>query len=225
MSAQNVARKLPQTKTDYAVDAIREMLRDGTLAPGARVNVETMAASLGVSPTPIREAIRALQAEGFLTHAPHRSVRVAEVAPKDVVEIYRIRAVLEGLSVELAAPQLSGVDLRRLTTLHETMERQMQAGHRRRLRALNDEFHFTIHRAAQAPRLLNLITTVWGASPFDTFVKFPERAPRTIHEHRSIIDALREGSPEDARNAMSAHVQASLEMLLSHLEPTTSGGE
>lgn len=224
MSSQ-AGRKLPQTKSDYAVDAIREMLRDGTLAPGARVNVDAMAASLGVSPTPVREAIRALQAEGYLTHAPHRSVQVANVSQKDVVEIYRIRAVLEGLSTELAVPQLSDADLRRLGALHETMERQITAGHRRRLRALNDEFHFTIHRAARAPRLLNLINTVWRASPFDTFVKIPERASRTIVEHRAIIDALRDGSAQDARDCMSAHVHASLDLLLFHLDQPASDGK
>lgn len=210
--------QLPQTKAEFAANLLRRMLQAGKLRPGARINVDELARTLGISTTPVREAVRQLQAEGLLTHNPHRTIQVASIAPADLKDIYRIRAALEGLAAELAAEQLTRKELAQLRRLHERMAAAVQDGEPSRLRPLNDEFHLTINHGARSPRLSRLILSVWRGSPVDTFVAILDRGRLSLQQHQAILDALASGSPAQAGAAMRAHIEASLALLLSHVD-------
>lgn len=220
------AGEVPQTKAEYAANALRKMVQSGSLAPGTPVNVDEIARTLGISPTPVREAVRQLQAEGLLTHSPHRSVKVASLSPADLIDIYRIRAALEGLAAELAAEQMAKGELARLRRLHEKMVAAVESGNTGQLRGINDEFHLVINRGARSPRLERLISSLWRAAPVDTFVAIPQRGPLSVQDHRAILDALTCGSAAAAAAAMRAHIEGALALLLSHIAgrgPTDSG--
>src|SRR5690348_4749364 len=107
------------TKTEIALQVLRERLRSGDLAPGARLRVEELANDLEMSPTPVREALRLLQADGLVDYRAHHGIVVSELTPEEIQDLFRLRTVLEPLAVELAVPRLGRADLARLERLHE----------------------------------------------------------------------------------------------------------
>jgi DNA-binding GntR family transcriptional regulator len=211
----------PRTKTDYAVNALRQMVERGELQPGTRINVGELARQLDISPTPVREAVRLLQAEGLFVYSPHRGARVAETPASELDDTYRIRQVLEGLATEMAAARLTDDELARLRVLHERMVEAVNAGRREVLRDLNDEFHLVIYRGARSPRLLRLILSIWPSAPGDTFLVIPERGIRTIQEHEPILLALERRNAAEAAALMGEHIQRSLELI----RPWSAGGQ
>lgn len=211
----------PRTKTDYAVTALREMVKRGELQPGARINVGELARQLDISPTPVREAVRLLQAEGLFVYSPHRGARVAETPAAELDDTYRIRRALEGLAAEMAAERLTDEELTRLRGLHERLVEAVNAGRREIMRGLNDEFHLIIYRGARSPRLLRLILTIWPSAPGDTFLVIPERGMRTVQEHEPILRALERRDAAAAAAAMRDHIQKSLELI----RPWSAGGQ
>ncbi|MBI4506275.1 MAG: GntR family transcriptional regulator [Chloroflexi bacterium] len=214
-------REGPQTKTDYAVNALRQMVRRGELQPGTRINVGELARQLDISPTPVREAVRLLQAEGMLVYSPHRGARVADILATELDDTYRIRKALEGLATEMAAERLTDDELAYLRSLHNQMAAAVEAGHREVLRGLNDEFHLVIYRGARSERLLRLIVTVWHRAPGDTFMVIPERGIRSVREHEPILAALERRAVDEAAASMCEHIQRSLELI----RPWSAGGQ
>lgn len=214
-------REGPQTKTDYAVHALRQMVRRGELRPGTRINVGELARQLDISPTPVREAVRLLQAEGLLVYSPHRGARVADILATELDDTYRIRKALEGLATEMAAERLTDDELASLRSLHTQMVAAVAAGRREVLRGLNDEFHMVIYRGARSERLLRLILTVWHRAPGDTFLVIPERGLRSVQEHEPILAALERRLPHEAAAAMREHIQRSLDLI----RPWSAGGQ
>lgn len=211
----------PRTKTDYAVHALREMVERGELQPGTRINVGELARQLDISPTPVREALRLLQAEGLFVYSPHRGARVAEIPATELDDMYRIRAALEGLAAEMAAERLTDEELSHLRTIHDRMAKAVEAGQREALRELNDDFHLVIYRGARSAKLLRLILSIWQGTPFDTFMVIPERGVRSIREHEPILAALERRDAAEAGVAMREHIQRSLELI----RPWSAGGE
>src|SRR5258707_15660210 len=137
-SKHKTARK---TKKDRMVELLREAVLAGELAPGERLLQEELADRFDVSPTPVREAIQQLVAEGVLSHSPYRRVQVAEVDLEDMQEIYLIRAVLEGLATRLAVPNLKISDLQRLHSVQDEIQRTISRGEIAPIRKLNYDFH------------------------------------------------------------------------------------
>lgn len=203
----------PRTKTDYAVGALRAMVQRGELQPGARINVGELARRLDISPTPVREAVRMLQAEGILVYSPHRGAHVAEIPASELEDTYLIRKALEGLATELAAERLTEGEIAHLRAMGNEMAVAVATGRREVLRELNDDFHLMIYRAARSPRLLRLILSVWQAAPGDTFLVIPERGVRSVQEHEPILAALERRAAAEAGAAMREHVQHSLELI------------
>ncbi len=224
--AEVQAGQVPQTKAEYATNVLRRMLQTGSLPPGARVNVGELARKLGISPTPVREAVRQLQAEGILSQTPHRSARVALLAssdPNDLKDRYRILGALEGLAAEIAAENITPRELAQVRRVHEKMVAAVQAGETGKLRALNDQFHLAVNQAARSERLSRLFQSIWRGVPVDTYFAIPERGLLSVREHQVVLDAMEKGSPAEAGAAMRAHLQSSLALLLSHISQLASG--
>lgn len=211
----------PRTKTDYAVNALRAMVQHGELQPGARINVGALARQLAISPTPVREAVRLLQAEGMLVYSPHRGARVAELAVTELDDLYQISEALEGLATELAAERLTDDELAYLRATENEMAAAVRARRREVLYRLNDEFHLGIYHGARCPRLVRLILNVWQAMPGDTFLVIPERGIRSIEEHEPVLAALERRAPAEAAAAMREHIRRSLELI----RPWVAGGQ
>src|SRR5262245_28498270 len=106
------------TKTELALEVLRERIRNGELAPGERLRVDELTQELGMSATPIREALRLLQADRVVDYRPHHGIVVAELSIGKTEEVYRLRALLEPLAVELAVPKLDDAARAEIESLH-----------------------------------------------------------------------------------------------------------
>lgn len=210
-AAKTLARH--RTKVDAIFEALQAAILSGELAPGQRLKQKELAVRLGVSPTPVREALQKLEARGLLVRVPHSGVRVARVCPEEIVQVYRIRAVLEGLAARLAIESSTEAELNalveRLVIIQKRLESKHRSGRIGGWMRLNDEFHDEIVRAAKCPRLLNLVSDLRVMVPRDRFGLVPGQLSRTIPEHQQIIDAIRAKDPDRAESAVRAHVEAS----------------
>src|SRR3989338_1581452 len=108
----------PLTLRERIVDFVKDAVLKGRLRPGERVPEQEIAQSLGISRTPIREAFRQLESEGFISVAPRKGAVVSPITDKDVKEFYEIKSLLEGFAARTACPKLTDKDIRRLEALN-----------------------------------------------------------------------------------------------------------
>src|SRR5260221_6386608 len=217
-----------KTKKDLMVGMLREAILSGELAPGERLLQEELAERFEVSPTPVREAIQQLVAEGVLSHSPYKGVQVAEVEVDAVQEIYLIRAALEGLATRLATPNLKISTLQRLNGIQSEINDQVARGEIAPIRKLNYDFHMLIYSAAEAPQLFQLIKGLWVKTPWDTLYVIPGRPVNMLDEHKLIIDAISRGDAVLAGQHMQSHIEivrASLVKFLSEKAGLTAQPE
>jgi DNA-binding GntR family transcriptional regulator len=196
-----------QTKTDIALAFLRERITSGELAPGQRLRVEELAEQLGMSPTPIREALRILQADRLLEYKPHHAVVVADLSTAEIDEIYLLRSVLEPLATELATPRLTSAGLEQLTRLQTDYERACDLGNERSMTELNGAWHWAIYDASESTYLALFIRRLWDSFPWRTIGSLPGRADNIVNEHRAILSALLERDGLDAAAHMRLHIQ------------------
>lgn len=127
-----------------AIERLRDMIVEGELAPGARIVEAELCAQLGISRTPLREALKVLASEGLIELLPHRGARVTEVTAEEIGELFEVIAGLEGLAAELAAERMSDRDLERLEAMHERLERYHVARRRHDYFRINHKIHHLI---------------------------------------------------------------------------------
>ena len=207
-----------KTKKELVVEILRDAIVSGELEPGERLLQEELAERFQVSPTPIREAIQQLVAEGVLSHSPYKGVQVAEVKLEDMQEVYLIRSVLEGLATKLAVPNLKISDVQHLHSLQADMETKAANGELAAMRKLNQEFHMLIYGAASAPELYKIIRNLWAKSPWDTLYVLPGRPMMAIEEHRLIMTAIDRGDAESAGQSMETHIERGIRVLADYLK-------
>ncbi|MDZ4763109.1 MAG: GntR family transcriptional regulator [Chloroflexota bacterium] len=207
----------PKTKKDLIAEILREAIISGEFVPGERLLQADLALRFEVSPTPIREAVQQLVAEGVLSHSPYRGVQVAEARLEDVNEVYMIRGVIEELATRTAVYNLRVVDARQLRIYHDDMQMHVKQGELQALRKLNYEFHMLIYRASHLPVLLNMIRLLWTKFPWDTLHVLPNRAASMLNEHQQILDAINAGDAELAGNLMRTHIESGSAALRAYL--------
>jgi DNA-binding GntR family transcriptional regulator len=198
------------TKTELALHALRDGIRAGDLRPGQRLRVDDLTHELGMSPTPIREALRLLQADGLVDYRPHHGIVVAELSAEATAEVYRLRALLEPLAVELAVPRLSHDDVDELERLHERHARSPSSED-------NRAWHWTVYEASGSALLNDFVRRLWEAFPWRMIWALPGRARRSHDEHEAVMEAIRRRDTVAAAELMKAHVSSSRETLLAHL--------
>ncbi len=194
-------------------ERLRRMIIEGEYGPKERLIEEQLAERLGVSRTPIRQALTMLEAEGLVEIAPNRGAMVCSFSVEDVWDIYDLRAVLEGHAARRAASRVGEGELGRLNELADEMEGLVGrfADHEeeiRRLVALNQEFHGTIVAASRNRRLGRLLRgTVQIPLMFKAFFWYgPHERTISNHYHRQILRALEAGDADRAETVMREHV-------------------
>lgn len=195
------------TLEEYVAHRIREAILKGYFKPGQRLDQTELAERLGVSRSPVRDALRRLAAEGLVTMHPHRGAMVAELSPEELEEIYLIRRVLEGLAARQAVPNLTDEDLEALQGILRCMDETVDA---EEWIELNYRFHHTIYRAANRPRLLDIIDTLRNTvTPYiRKYIATPEYREKAQASHWRIYRACVEGDAEAAEQETVAHLQA-----------------
>ncbi len=202
------------TKTELALELLRERIRAGELAPGQRLALEELTQSLGMSATPIREALRLLQADHLVDYRPHHGVVVKESPPEATAEIYRIRSVLEPLAAELAVESLAHDRLAELERLHDALRRAVSVGRGKRIAEINAAWHWALYESAQSTYLNDFIRRLWGGFPWRTMWALPGRADQSLREHEAMMAAIRAGDSKQAAARMRDHIVSGAETLV-----------
>jgi len=200
MALANARASGYRTKAEIAHASLQEAILNGSLLPGHRLIVRTIALDLGMSEIPVREALQRLSREGLVESAPHTGARVSDLLVDGVAEILLIRAELEGLATRLAVPRLDAAHFDELERQMTEMDALLASGNLESYGALNRRFHKTIYDLIGYPQLRALILQLWEQEPRarSVFMLEPERARASQAEHRQIIDALRHGDGERA---------------------------
>ena len=211
------------TKTELALELLRERIRSGELAPGQRLALEELTQSLGMSATPIREALRLLQADHLIDYRPHHGVIVKESSPDATVEIYRIRSVLEPLAAELALQSLSEERLAELERLHDALRTAVSSGRGKRIAEVNAAWHWALYESAHSRYLNDFIRRLWEGFPWRTMWALPGRAEQSLLEHEAMMEAIRAGDGDEVSARMRSHIVSGAETLVDGAERLRSG--
>lgn len=182
-------------------------LREGRLNPGDRLRETELADRLGVSRTPVREAIRQLEADGLVTHVPRQGASIRTLEYAEVMELYEMRAVLEGTAARLAARAASDIEIDELYD----MNRQLAVlGDSADAFALNRQFHAALLEAARNRFLTRSIHSLQKALMIlgPTTLTQPDRADNAVSEHVAVLDAIKARDGASAEAAMRAHIEA-----------------
>jgi DNA-binding GntR family transcriptional regulator len=207
-----------RSKTNVVEEYLRSKITRGEIRPGQRLQQDAVAREIGVSSTPVREALRRLEAEGLVTYLPHKGVAVQDVGPTRVREVFQLRALLESFATREAMPRLTDDDLKVLSTLQKDMRSYQRAGDNRNFMAANDQWHMIIHRASGSELLRQTIARLWRVSPWDTLWVIPGRTRAALQEHQRILDALENRNSAEAERAMAEHIRSGEQMLLEFLK-------
>lgn len=205
--------------TEQTVAQLRRFILEGYLEPGARLQEVELAAQLGVSRTPVREALRALSSQGLVEILPNRGARVARWSDEDLHEIYELRVLLESHAAERAALRMGPAEVDVLDELCDRMDTCARRGARHdllELSELNSRLHGCVINAADSPRLAAMLASVVQIPlVMRTFVRYsPEALARSMGHHRELADAVRARSPEWAGSVMRSHIIAARTVLM-----------
>jgi len=196
-----------RTLDGLVAEEVRERIVSGVLAAGTRIDQQALAEELGVSRMPVREALRHLAAEGFVVLVSHRGAIVAQLSPDEIMELYDMRGVLQGLAARLAVPHYTEKDLKELQRLLETMEKTKDV---RRWTKLNHDFHSRTEVPSGAKRLLSLIQRLTQqCEPYmQISVQYLHAEESAVEGHRTIFHACEAGDPAALEQAVRSHLTA-----------------
>ena len=198
------------------LEVLRHMILSGEMEPGTRLVERELASRLGVSRTPIRECIRQLEIEGLVEHLPRQGCVVRKVSLGEVVEVFMIRASLEGLASRLAAERRTTRDIGRLKRILTQMETSIAQGDSRRIHELHVAFHEAMYRMAQSPRLAGMLRSLMQQSFWFARIAYgmPGRTEEALSEHKALLEAIEKGDPDLAEARTREHVERSRETYL-----------
>lgn len=200
---------------DSAYEAVKTMVMDHVIQPGARVGIEALARSLGVSPTPVREALARLEADGLVVKRSLSGYRTTELLTRqDMGELFEMRQLLEPRAAALAAEHIEDGGLDRLEALVEEMRGLPDKGHSYavygRFAALDQQFHDVLAAASGRAMLAAAVERLHTHLHLFRLGAVEGGSPATVAEHGRILRAVLRRSPERASEAMSEHLERSL---------------
>ena len=197
----------PTTAQAAVLAELRARILSGALAPGVALRQDDLAADLGVSRVPLREALRILESEGHVTYTAHRGYRVVELSLADLTEIYRLRTVIEDDLARASVAALAEGDLVALTTAHDRLAglERLPDPDRAALAAANRAFHWAILRPG--PRAHRVLATLWDASDAYRAHWFAARSniERGAREHAQLLAAAHHRDGEAVVRLLDAH--------------------
>ncbi|MBB5958335.1 DNA-binding GntR family transcriptional regulator [Saccharothrix tamanrassetensis] len=201
-----------------AVDALRELVLTGEIPAGTRVNEVELAARLGISRGPLREAIRHLASEGLLVLVPHRGAHVPEAGPADVKALFELRTALECAAAELAASRRTDADVARLHAVCAESRRTYQAGERFPYR-LDLAFHRALLEAARSPYITEQVHLVQQRVVLlrSGLQDHPPHQRASLDDHDALVSAVAAADPSRASDVMRRHLARVCAQMLTSL--------
>jgi len=188
---RNIEKHL--TLRERILETIREAIIKGSLKAGEKVAEPELAERFGISRTPIREAFRQLESEGYLTVIPRKGAVVAAFSQKDVEEFYAIKSILEGYAAKRACENISSKDIEKLESINLKLSLLAESGDVKHFFKIHNDFHDLFIRAANNEKLYDLINSLVGK--FQRLrlasLSIPGRMKISVEEHQKIIEAFR----------------------------------
>jgi DNA-binding GntR family transcriptional regulator len=210
-------RRATRSVREQVADALREAIVSGDLRPGERLGQERLCALFGVSPGPVREALRQLESEGLVEHFPNRGTFVLDVSEDELSRVLiPVRIVLESEAFKRTARNLSEHDVQRL----EAHIADMEAGAAKADMGLINEADHRFHEYVLSASGLRHTLQLWRSISPRLRVQFARLAPRherlsdIAQEHRALLRALRSGDPATIEGALEEHISQSAQELL-----------
>ncbi len=226
MTHEVVARAVQASRI---VDELREQILHGDREPGTRLGQESLAAEFGASRMPIREALRALEAEGLVKIRAHSGAWVSGLDQEEFEQCYKLREVVEPMIIGESAPLLNTAQIERIAQLADLIDKTGGAKGLRSFLRLDREFHLLSYAGATYPFLTELVTRLWNTTqPYRReLVRFMPDASfqSTCAEHHLIVDALRNRDIEAAQTLVRLHIRRTRMTLGNYSEVLWAGDQ
>ncbi|TDC22018.1 GntR family transcriptional regulator [Streptomyces sp. 8K308] len=200
------------SKADYVYEVLRDDIRNARVPGGTQLKAAHLAERLGVSITPVREALRRLEKDRLVSYQSHRGATVIDLTDAALLEFYQVRAVIEGLGARLAATRITPQQLTQLRQLHDHMVADATAGHLTQLGEQSRQLHLTIADIGGPAFLGQHAHAIRDSYPVPTNASLwlnPQLAHTHLTEHQRLLDALQAQDPDTAERIMIHHIQAS----------------
>jgi len=208
-----------QPLREAVCEALRDAIRKGILEPGERLMEVQVAEELGISRTPVREAIRKLEQEGYVIMMPRRGTYVSDVSESDIKEIFEIRSALEALATGLAARRIEQEELETLQSMLFEIEGYIKQNDIEKIVEADIKFHGLLYQVSRNERLVNIISNLKEQlARFRTLsMSYPGRLYETLEEHSEMVEAIANGDVSAARDAAEHHMERAEKTLLKAL--------
>ncbi len=195
-----------------AYQKIKEAILTFQFLPGQNLVEGELAAQLGISKTPVRDALMRLEKEGLVSRQPYKGTFVSDITNQDMVNIFEIRVVLEGLAVKLAAKALTDDDLARMEGLIKKHDAALQEQDYVKASQINADFHGMILEKCSNQRLREMLHNLDDHLKRYRLLSIAQgvRVDKSVPEHRHIVEILRSGDPEKAEEAMKDHLNSAM---------------
>lgn len=209
-----------QPLREVVFETLRDAIRKGILKPGERLMEIHLAEQLGVSRTPVREAIRKLELEGYVIMMPRRGTYVSNLSIKDINEVFEIRTSLDSLASGLAAERITDEELEHLQRLLVVIGEAIKEKNMEKIVEADTKFHDILYQASRNNRLVGIIYNL--REQLTSFraksMAYPGRLEETLAEHRRIVDTIAQGDAVAAQKASEYHMERSEHTLLLSME-------
>jgi DNA-binding GntR family transcriptional regulator len=190
-------------------DFLKDQIITGSLSPGEKINEREIADQVKVSRTPVREALRKLEYEGYVTTFPKKGVFVKKYSPEELDVIHKMLIRLESLAMEMAVPNITEEDLTNLQKMNNQMKSLASRKDYKKYFAINMEFHLLFPRLAGSTELLDVISQL-RKSTFRFYyaqITAVHNSEKNIEDHQDLIDALREKSKKNPLKILETHIE------------------
>jgi len=200
---------LQVSKLEMVYDMLKRGILDGTYSPGYRLVLDQLAKEMDVSTLPVREAIRRLEAEGYIEFVRNVGARVARLDPEEYVHTMHVLALVEGYATALAAPHMKRRDINAIRRINDRMGEALNDFNPLAFTQLNREFHFAIYEHCPNKHVRSLVEAQWArldAIRRSSFVYVPGRAHQSVEEHGKLIYLIhQQGHPDEIEFVGRAH--------------------
>lgn len=204
---------------DIVFHTLREAILMGDLAPGERLLEVSLADRLGVSRTPVREAIRKLELEGLVLMLPRRGAEVARISEKNLRDVLEVRRGLEELTMELATGRISETDIHQLRVANDDFEKKLLQSDLSDIAEADEHFHEIIYRATGNERLVQVINNIKDQMYRYRleYIKDQNKRQKLVAEHSEIIGALEKKDMNKAKELIRNHIMNQEQTIITNL--------
>ncbi len=211
---------------ELVFESLREAIISGLLPPSERLMEIQLAEEMGVSRTPVREAIRKLELEGLVVMIPRKGAYVAGMSIKDIVDVFEIRGALEGLAAELASERATDEELETMERYLVKISEEIESGDLSKVVETDTDFHTLIYKASRNSRLSQIINNLREQIQRfrTTSLSFPGRMKIALEEHRKIVEAVSSRDGELARRLAQEHIENAENTMMGMIQHDTKLG-